>query len=183
MGRPKAMLVLGGETMLERQLRLLGAVCRSVAVLGPPQNFSGLQGPVFPDDLPGRGPLGGISTGLGRMRTEYGFFLGCDLPFMEVRFLKFLACRAIETRADITVPESHDRDFEPLCAVYGRRALRAVRASLQAGENKTRAFYRRVRCDVVPWREIARAGFSPRIFANMNTPQDYQAAKRQASEW
>ena len=182
MGRPKATLVLGRETMLDRQLRRLGAVCRSVAVLGPPQDSAGLQVPVFADELPGRGPLGGIYTGLLRMRSEYGLFLSCDLPFMEARFLEFHARRALEACADVTIARSHGGDLEPLCAVYRRRALRAIRASLNAGENMTRAFYPRVRCEVIPWREIARAGFAPRIFANMNTRQDYETAKRQISE-
>ena len=177
MGRPKWQLVLSGETMLARQLRLLGSVCRSVGVLGEPQDFPGLPVPVFPDELPGRGPLGGIYTGFLRMRTDYGFFLSCDLPFMEAKFLEFLARRALDACADVTVARSHDGNLEPLCAVYGRRAIRAVRASLQAGENMTRAFYPRVRCEVIPWREIARAGFRPRIFANMNTPHDYDAAR------
>ena len=176
MGRPKWQLVWGGETMLDRQLRLLGSICRSVAVLGPPQNFAGLQLPVFPDELPGRGPLGGIYSGLLRMRTDYGLFLSCDLPFMEARFLEFLARRALEACAVVTVPRSRDGNLEPLCAIYRRRAVRAIRASLQAGENMTRAFYPRVPCEVISWREVARAGFGSRIFGNMNTPQDYQAA-------
>ena len=177
MDRPKWQLVVGGETMLERQLGLLGLVCRSVAVLGAPQAFRGLPAPVFPDEFPGRGPLGGIYTGLLRLRTEYGLFLGCDLPFVDGRFLEFIARRALGTHADVTVAHSHEGYLEPLCAVYRRRALRAVRASLQAGRNMTQGFYPRVCCEVIRWREIARAGFTPRIFANMNTPHDYEAAK------
>jgi molybdopterin-guanine dinucleotide biosynthesis protein A len=177
MGRSKWDLLLGGETMLDRQLRLLGSLCGSVAILGPPQDFSGLPVPVFADEFPDRGPLGGIYTGLLRMRTDYGFFLSCDLPFMEGRFLELLARRALNARAAVTVARSPDGNLQPVCAVYRRGAVRAIRASLQAGRNMTQAFYPRVRCEVIPWREIARAGFKARIFANMNTPQDYEAAR------
>jgi len=178
MGQPKPLLELGGQTMLERQLRLLRGVCRSVAVVGAPPGLPALGVPVWADELPGRGPLGGIYTGLKHSRTGYNLLLGCDLPFMETRFLRFLARLAIQEQADVTVPQTGDRCLQPLAAVYRRRARGAIRARLEAGDNKTSSFLHRVRCRVIRWREIARAGFSPRIFANMNTSADYEAMRR-----
>ncbi len=188
MGRPKAALVLGGETMLERQVRLLGSVSRTVVVLGPAAGSGISEGlirslvphgvPVIPDELPGRGPLGGIYTGLRRTRTEFNLFLGCDLPFMPARFLRALCEWALGSGADVTVPESPARGLEPLAAVYRRRALPIVRASLRRGQNKVTSFYPCVRCLVLRWPEIARSGFSARIFDNINTPEDYQRALR-----
>ncbi len=178
MGCSKAHLLLGRETMLERQIRLLHSVCRSVAVLGPPTRFPGLEVPVFDDEFTGRGPLAGLYTGLVRTRTEYNLFLGCDLPFMEARFLQYVCRRAFGSQADVTVPESREHGFHPLCGVYRRRALWAVRASLAAGENKVSRFFSRVRCEVLATRQITRAGFALRIFDNMNTPQDYERVRR-----
>ncbi|MBZ5516667.1 MAG: molybdenum cofactor guanylyltransferase [Acidobacteriia bacterium] len=178
MARPKPLLTLSGETMLERQLRLLRRVCRTTAIVGLPSGTCGLDACGWADELPGRGPLAGIYTGLKRSRTEYNLFLGCDLPFMEARFLEHLARLAMTEQNDATVPEASDGRLQPLAAVYRRRALAAIRAWLDAGENKTSGFFPRVRCQVVPWREIARAGFAPRIFVNLNTPADYEAARR-----
>jgi molybdopterin-guanine dinucleotide biosynthesis protein A len=178
MGRPKPLLELGGETMLERQLGLLRGVCRNLAAVCGPPSLPALSVPAWRDELPGRGPLGGIYTGLKHSWTEYNLFLGCDLPFMEERFLDFLARLAFLEQADVTVPQTSDRRLQPLAAVYRRRALAATQARLQAGENKASSFFHRVRCRVVPWREIACAGFSPRIFVNMNTPEEYETAKR-----
>jgi molybdopterin-guanine dinucleotide biosynthesis protein A len=175
MGRDKAKLVLAGKSMLERQVRLLQAVCRSVAVVGPPEVHPGLEIPIFPDTVPGCGPLGGIYSGLLRTRTEYNLFLGCDLPFMEERFLHWLAGKALQHHADATVPTT--REGQPLCAVYRRRAVRGIRATLASGRNELRGFFPRVHRRVIPWPEIAREGFSPRIFANMNTREDYDRAK------
>jgi molybdopterin-guanine dinucleotide biosynthesis protein A len=180
MGRSKALLVLGNETMLERQIRLLRSVCRSVGVLGLLEEPSAMEVPVFADEFAGRGPLAGLYTGLLRTHTEYNLFLSCDLPFMNVRFLRYLVGRALEGGADVTVPQSPERGFHPLCAVYRRRALWVIRSSLLAGENKVSRFFRRVRCQVVTAREIARAGFGLRIFDNMNAPEDYETAKKRS---
>lgn len=182
MGRPKEALILDGETMLERQIRLLGAVCRSVAVVGRPA-----QAPTdvlaFADELTGRGPLGGISTGLWRTRTEFNLFLGCDMPFMAARFLSYLGERALESRAGVTVPQTPGRGYQPLCAVYRREARAAVQAALAAGRNKVTSFYPKVRVRRIQWAEIARAGFGLRIFENMNTPADYDAVRRRLPSW
>jgi len=177
MGRPKAELFLQGETMLARQVRLLQDICRSVTVIGIGRETPGLVVAAWPDEIPGRGPAGGIYTALLHARTEFNLIVGCDLPFVDARFLRFLIGRGLETRADITVPEARDFRIQPVCAVYRRRALAAVRSRLNAGLNKTQDLVFRMRPRVLSWREIARAGFPSHIFANMNTPEDYEAAK------
>jgi molybdenum cofactor guanylyltransferase len=178
MGRPKQSLMLCGETMLGRQCRLLSGVCGSVAILGFRENPANHTFPVFEDIIPGRGPLGGIYTGLLATRAEYNLFLGCDLPFMEAGFLRLLCQRALETGADVTVPNCGRVDCEPLCAVYRRRARGIIRATLLRGENKTTAFFSGVLCEFIGLQEMARAGFGRQIFANMNTPSDYEAARK-----
>ncbi len=177
MGRPKPLLTLAGESMVERQVRLLRAVASSVAVIGPPELLPRLDVPVFPDDLPARGPLGGIATALARTHTELALVLGCDLPFVPARFLRFLVARALADRADVTVPSIAPGRLEPMCALYRRGLALLVRNRLLAGQNKVDKFFPRVRTRIVTRPEIARAGFSAAIFENMNTPEDYRAAQ------
>jgi len=178
MGQPKALLRLAGETMLERQVRLLNAACRSVAVVGLVGQLEGLDAPMLHDEFPGRGPLAALYTGLRWTRTEFNLFVACDLPFLNLRFLRYLCGRALSRGADVTVPESRQHGFHPLCAVYRRRALWAVRSSLATGHNKVTRFFRRVHCEIVSERELRRAGFGLQIFANMNTFADYENAVR-----
>lgn len=178
MGQPKERLVLDSETMLERQDRLLRSVCRTVVVLGQPERISIARAPVLPDEFPDRGPLGGIFTGLLHSSTEFNLFLSCDMPFMRKRFLRYLCSCALAGEADVTVAETPERGLQPLVAVYRRRALWVIRRSLEREENKVSRFFSQVRCRVLSAPELARAGFSLRIFANMNTREDYETAKR-----
>lgn len=177
MGRPKDQLELGCETMLGRQVRLLGSVARSAAVLGPAARLASRGLRVIPDERPGLGPLGGIATALARTRTEYNLFIGCDLPFLESFFLQYLCREARASGADATVPESPGHQIHPTCAVYRRRALRTIRVRLARGDYCVRSFFSSVKCRVLHWPEIARAGFSALNFANMNTPDDYRSVQ------
>lgn len=180
MGQPKRDLLLAGEPMISRQLRLLRSLCGGVGVVGGPKPPSRASHFFCADEWPGRGPLGGIFSGLARTRTEYNLFVGCDMPFLTPLFLRYISERALAGRADVTAPESNDRRVQPLCAVYRRRARVAIRMSLMRGENKTSGFYGRVCCSIIRWPELSRAGFRPEVFANINTPEDYAAARKAA---
>jgi molybdopterin-guanine dinucleotide biosynthesis protein A len=178
MGRPKHHLKLGGETVLMRQVRLLRTVCSSVAILVSPENLMNTALPTIPvvrDLMPHCGPLGGIYTGLCVTRTEYNLFLGCDLPLMQARFLRLLCRRAIEAGSHVTVPVSGPGNYQPLCAVYRRKARPTIRASILRGDYKVTRFFRRVICQPVSLKEIRDMGFDPRIFTNVNTPAEYEA--------
>lgn len=179
MGRPKSSLLIAGETMLDRQIRLLRSLARRVVVIGGTSEFSkDFNVYRVPDVETDRGPLAGIYTALLQTRTEFNLILGCDLPFVNRRLLGYLATRAMAAGSDVTVPRSRDGRLQPLCAVYRRQARYAVQASLAAGNNKLRSFFPRVRCGAIPWRDLSCAGFRPSIFGNMNTPEDYEWVRK-----
>ena len=179
MGRPKHLLQFGGEILLVHQLNLLHRLCRSVTIVASPENISSTGVPEFAavdDRIPHCGPLGGIHTGLAITRTEYNLFLGCDLPLMETRFLRFLCNRALSADADVTVPIDEQCMYQPLCAVYRRRARAVIRASILRGDYKVTHVFRHVACQAIDWREMSDMGFNSRLFTNVNTPEDFEAA-------
>ena len=179
MGRSKTSLLIDGEKMLQRQIRLLRTVAHRVIAVGSAEEYlARFDVPVVPDEIPGRGPLAGIYTALLKSRTEFNMVLGCDLPFVNGRMLAYLAGRALNSGSDVTVPCSRDGRPQPLCALYRRRALYAVRTRLALGANKISGFFSMVHCEVIPWREVAGAGFTPTVFDNMNTPEEYEHARK-----
>jgi molybdopterin-guanine dinucleotide biosynthesis protein A len=179
MGFDKARLPLGSETMVGRQIRLLRAICCSVSIIGPPEEFADAGIQVYEDEIAGRGPLGGIHSGLRRARTEFSLFLSCDMPLMDARFLRYLCEQALVSRASATVPPPWAKGVYPLCAVLRRGVLATVRSSLSLGRNQLGRFFRKVQRRTISKAEFARAGFSPRIFYNTNTPEEYEKVRRQ----
>jgi molybdenum cofactor guanylyltransferase len=177
MGRPKHLLQMGDETLLVHQARLVHEICGSVTILASPENLPSTRLPGFPaveDRIPHCGPLGGIYTGLSITRTEYNLFLGCDLPLMQARFLRFLCGRAISAEADVTVPVCGPAKYQPLCAVYRRRARAVIRASLLQGDYKVARFFSRVVCHTIGLQELNRMRFDRKIFTNVNTPEQWR---------
>lgn len=178
MGRPKRDLEIGRETMLARQLRLLGRVCARVGVVGGvPQDGAGF---FLHDEVAGLGPLGGILTGLAHTLTEYNLFVACDMPLLGAGFLRFLCARALAAPDLITAPASPDQRLQPLCAVYRRRARSLLRRTLSQGAKKTMDFCYRAGVHVITWPEISQAGFLPQTLTNVNRPDEFAVARHQA---
>ena len=129
MGRDKALLEFGGRPLIQSAVSLLKALTERVLILGPAEKYGLLGLPVLPDMVPSRGPLSAIYTGLERSGTTVNLFLACDMPLMEETFLKLLVERA--PQADAVLMRQEDGSLEPLCAVYNRSCLPAVKANYE----------------------------------------------------
>ena len=175
MGTDKASLAVGGETLLVRALKTLGAVASDVRIVGSARKLSGRR-PVVEDIFPGCGPLGGIHAALSASASELNLMLAVDLPFVHAEFLNFLIGRANASGATVTVPRSGGR-FQPLCAVYGKSFAEVAGQALRAGQNKIDPLFSSVSTAVVEQAELEAQGFSAEIFRNLNTPSDWEQAR------
>lgn len=169
MGRDKALLEIGGESLVERAARRLGTCCQGVLVADAGRGL--LAGPPSTADGPGKGPAAGI---LGAATAAPGrslLVLACDLPLVPEELLELLA--AGPASDDWVVPGREGR-LEPLCALYRPAALAALEAQVTAGvfaphrlaENAA------LRIRFVSNAELATLGDPAVMFANLNRPED-----------
>ncbi|QDY86444.1 molybdenum cofactor guanylyltransferase [Paenibacillus polymyxa] len=95
MGQDKALLQLGGVTVLERIAAVLGKVAgRVIVVTQDAQQYRGLGLETTTDLYPGLGPLSGIHAGLSASKTEWGIVVACDMPFVQPEILHALLAHA-----------------------------------------------------------------------------------------
>ena len=191
-GVDKALVKLAGETMLERTGALLQSVCPHVSIVAPPGRYKNSRWPVLIDRWPGEGPLGGILTALhsidpsadsGQSKDKedspcpFALILSCDMPFLTPEFLRFLLDRAQHSEAQVIVPTCSER-LEPLCACWCAAALPTVQAAFDAGIRKVTEAMKQVSMEVLDESAWKRFDSHGRLFQNMNTPEDYEAARR-----
>lgn len=174
MGTDKAFLKLGRRTLLESAIAVLSSVCSEVAIVGDRDKFSA-DGKVIEDLYPGAGPLAGIHAALRHSSAELNLILAVDLPFVSTELLNFLIDCAEKTDAVVTVPRTTG-GFQPLCAVYRPAFAAAAEEALRAGKNKIDPLFARVPTRIITENELSEAGFSEKVFSNLNTPEDVQAA-------
>ena len=176
MGTDKAFVKLDRRTLLDRILEVMRTVVANVRIVGDPEKY-GRFAPCIADLYPNCGPLGGIHAALHSSNTELNLMLAVDLPFVTPELLQFLVARAKSSEvASVIVPRAAGR-LQPLCAVYRREFVAAADQALRAKRNKIDALFDTQRTNVIEEDVLQAEGFSPKLFRNLNTPEDLADTK------
>lgn len=178
MGCNKALLEVGRQKIIERMVRQLSGLFGQIIISGnkPLEHaFPGVE--AVPDIIPGRGPLSGIHAGLTVAGNHYCLVLACDMPFMDGKLAEYLVKEA--PGFDAVVPRI-DRYLQPLFAVYSKDCLAPVAECLKNGHSKVVSFYHQVKVKYISREKLAEVTDVDRVFFNVNTPADLEAARHLA---
>jgi molybdenum cofactor guanylyltransferase len=177
LGRDKALLELGGQTLLARTVETLAPLCREVIVVtNSPQAHAHPAARLVGDLLPGTGSLGGIYSGLMAAATHYSMVVACDMPFLDPKLIAYLA--SVAPGYDVVMPR-RQKLLEPLHSLYGKPCLPFIGDSLHRRELRVTDFLSHVRVRYVDESELAPLDLDRRWFFNINTPQDLAAVRAQ----
>jgi len=181
-GGDKALSRLGAKTMLARTVELVTAACGSARIVAALGKYAGASTTLVEDRWPGEGPLGGILTALyesqsGPTKVEWNLIVSCDMPFLAARWLAFLCERASLSAAQVVVPQSAG-GLEPLCACWRTDSVTVVQAAFDSGVRKVTEAMKHLRMEVLDESVWKRFDTDGRLFWNMNTPADYDEARR-----
>jgi molybdopterin-guanine dinucleotide biosynthesis protein A len=133
-GTNKALAPFGGVPLVEHASRLLSRLfAERLLVTNTPEEYRFLSWPTVGDSLRHRGPLAGIEAALRTISAPRALVVGCDMPLLDERLLRFLCGLQAEEEVILPWPATGP---EPLCAVYHKRALPAIEAALHRGESK-----------------------------------------------
>jgi molybdopterin-guanine dinucleotide biosynthesis protein A len=172
----KALLKIGDAHLIDRTVDALkGIFAEVIIVTSNPLEYMHLDATIVTDIFPERGALGGLYTGLFFARAPYAFVAACDMPFLKAPFIAYMMENA--KGHDIVVPAPPD-GLQPLCAVYSRACLPAIKNLLAKNRLQIKGFY--------PGRKILEIGpailerFDPegRMFTNINTPEDWESLQK-----
>lgn len=180
-GRDKALVEIGGAPMLSRMRSLLMEVVKEVRVIAAAHKYAALGITSRSDRWEGQGPLAGIITALQTTAeiggAEWNLIIGCDMPFLTREWLTYLAERAQASGTEVVAPRSA-QGLEPLCACWRTSAAAKLQQVFEGGTRKITEAMKQLRMEVVDevdWKRFDTAG---RLFWNMNTPMDYDEARR-----
>ena len=185
MGKAKGLIEFGGEPLILRIARTIEPLVSSVTAVGPSELYAALGLRVMEDqqfglaDDGGRspGPLAGIASALSASRTDWNLILASDLPYLTREWLDWLLARTNVSSAQIIMPRT-EGGAEPLAAVYGRGCAEPVIAALHRGVRKVTDAMAPLRTEFVTEREWRHVDPDGLVLRNMNTPEDYEAARK-----
>ena len=173
MGTDKALLRLrpGGPRLVEMVLAAVSPLVGSVIIsANRPAGYAWTGLPLVADNFPGKGPLAGLEAGLAASPADYNLAVACDMPWLEPALLSYLLGQAEGYQA--VVPLNAEGKAEPLCAVYSKGCLPAIRRRLAENSLKMAGWLVDVKTLFVPAQKLAEFDPVLRTFQNLNRPED-----------
>lgn len=173
MGTDKARLELDGRPLLAHALATLDELGVSARLAcGSAPRYGEYARELVLDDVPGAGPLAGLTAGLeaaARAGESWVVVLACDMPHARARVLARLLEHARARGLDACLA-GLERGSQPAYAVYHTRCAVPARAALEAGERRLVSFHAGLSVEVLPLERDAATA------CNVNTPEELARA-------
>jgi molybdopterin-guanine dinucleotide biosynthesis protein A len=170
---PKALVTIGGESLISRIHRLLTSLFGEVLVVsGNGEFIPDMPGAtIVADEIAGIGPIGGLITALKHMKNDRAFCVACDMPFLDIDLIQHLV--SLSDSREAVVP-CVGRQIEPLHAVYSRACLEIAEERIKRRQYSLTGLILALNTRYV---DIPVGPESLPLF-NINTPQDLALAER-----
>ena len=173
MGTDKALLRLqpGGPRMLEMVLAAVKQAAGEVVIsTNRPADYKWTGLRLVEDNYQNCGPLGGLEAGLAASTSQINLVVACDMPWVEPSLLNFLV--GLVPGYQAVVPLNEQGRAEPLCAVYTKDCLPAIRRHLAANSLKMSGWLEDIKTLFVPAPKLEEIDPEMRSFQNLNRPED-----------
>ena len=170
MGQDKAMVTLGGKTLLERAVERwqgYGAGLQLSVGAAERTELAPEGIPAVADVYPERGPLGGLQAGLHACHTSLLLLVAVDCPFLGPEQADVLLEAIGEAEACVYTLDGRP---QPLFGLYRRRCWTSAETLILQGDNRM--------SQLLEWSNtvyVPAADMEP--FRNLNTPEDLAEAE------
>lgn len=177
LGRSKALELLDGKSLLEHVIERVRPLSSQILIVASQEQLElpvAGEAEILLDIYPGKGPLGGIYTGLLSSQSSHSMVVACDMPFLNARLLRYML--RLSHDFDAVVPRLEKGMIEPLHAIYSKNCLGNMKKQLERNQLKVHSFLKTVRVRFVELAESQRLDPQLLSFFNINYQSDLDRA-------
>ncbi|MBU0650949.1 molybdenum cofactor guanylyltransferase [bacterium] len=170
MGFDKQFLEINKIRLLDVLLNVLGKEFEDIIIVtNKPQEYNLNNIRVFEDDIKNKGPLSGIYTGLKESKSEYVYFMACDMPVISLDYIRYLKQRLNSVEFDVCISK-RDELIEPFAGFYSRKIMALVKDSILQDKLSIHNLLSGLNCVYIEPGDYERFGAD--LFVNLNTEDD-----------
>jgi len=182
LGYDKVRETFGGRSLLEQVISRLSWLGSDIIIVttagkGTAELIDYPKLRTVTDIYPGKGPLGGIYTGLATSPSLYNLVVASDMPFLNQALLRYMM--QLSADFDLVVPRVGNL-VEPLHAIYTKRCLKPIENMIEQDNLRIAQLFPLVRTRYVEASEIERFDPQHLSFFNINTKADLKRARELA---
>jgi molybdopterin-guanine dinucleotide biosynthesis protein A len=183
LGRSKLLETIEGKSLIQWVVDRLASLSTEIIIATAHGEAipcsSAVRIKTVADIYPGKGPLGGIHSGLIASSSSRAIVVGCDTPFLSVSLLEYMAQTLGDS--DVALPRIGEI-IEPLCAVYSKNCVAPIQELLEQDERQIRRLFSMVKVRYVEEDEINRFDPEHLSFFNINSQADLDRARKLATK-
>jgi len=174
MGESKAFIRYKSKFLYEYPLEILDSFCDEVIISATDPRYNHLKYRVIADEIPGKGPIGGLYTCLKEIRSEQALVLPCDVPLLNKDHINLLLEES--EKFEISLFQNEKELPEPLIGVYSRSLVPVLEKMISDQNYKLSGLFKFVPTRFVTYEKNILSGFSD--LKNINTPDDLQSLNK-----
>jgi len=179
-GENKSLLQVGGEALIQRQIRLMKCVCSEIIIVtNTPRLFLRKVDEsvrIITDYYSNRGPLGGMHAGLTLSRNRHAWITGWDMPFLSWEAAS-LMLRMMQPSEEAVLPVIGGTT-RVLHGIFDRSCAVKMETLLMNDLTMLPALLDVLQWQAVPESDFIRAGIDPGFVTAIKTREDYEEALR-----
>ena len=172
MGFDKQLLQIDERRLMDSLIHKLNKEFEEIIIVtNRPELYIGLSHIITRDILLDKGPLGGIHAGLGLSSSKYAFVVACDMPNINMEYVKHMKKSMTNEDSIGCVTEFGDW-IEPFSSFFSKDLIQPIERYLKTNRRSINGLIEDL--DITYISEDEARKFSPNwaMFLNLNTKED-----------
>ena len=168
MGVDKGLLLLEGKPMVQHIAEAMKPHVDSITICTANQAYANFGYTLLPDDVPEKGPLGGITTALKHSNTAQNLMVSCDMPLLSTEAIGWFL--ALCQDAEITIATVGEQ-WHPLLGLYSKSCAPRFAEFIRQNQLGLQNAIRQMEYHLVPMNDYREA------LENINTKIEFENLK------
>ncbi|MCX7695472.1 MAG: molybdenum cofactor guanylyltransferase [Caloramator sp.] len=175
-GFDKSKIIINNKLLIEYTAERLNTVFDDIVFITNDKTKFNTKYRVVEDVVKDCGPIGAIYTALLNSKSQYVFVVGCDMPFINLGYVKYLIGVLEKKEAECLITKKGGY-FEPLYSFYSIDIKERLREAIDRGSFKIMDVVKDLRALYTSDEEIERFTGNVDMFTNLNYKEDLEKLK------
>ena len=172
MGFDKQFLRIDERRLMDSLIHKLNKEFEEIIIVtNKPEYYIGLSPIITKDIIEGKGPLSGIHAGLNLSSSEYAFVVACDMPNINMDYIRFMKSSMEDKIIDGCVTRFGNW-IEPFSSFYSKDIIKDIEEHLLYNRRSINSLLEKLNIQYIEEKKARE--FSPNwdMFINLNTKED-----------
>lgn len=138
------------------------------------EDFSGCR--IVSDEIKQKGPLSGIHIGLKESKSKYAYFIACDMPNINLNYIRYMKSELLRTKADACVTKQRDK-VQPFNAFYSVEVYHKIENLMTENRRSMLALINIINTHFIEEKAAKEYDSNLDMFLNLNTEEDLNRYK------